>query len=325
MAESAGRAMLRATTPPAMRALPALVLAALALAGPVSAQCSARDVDVGALEAPFVLATARGGEIARAGLPLVETEALRVYVVGTADQLAALTVQRASPTRDPNAVRVVGLPETLDFVSPAPPPEPRPACVVDRYVLSDFGPPEGRVAFDRVVPTPGGVVTVRSEIPFGVLAVVRGAVSFGPLGSSLPERDYAVVGEPGRRTLAASENDIDLDYAVAFTYYLGGPRVRDGRAAPGVFVAVPVTGALGDNAFVGASLDLGTLFLVHAGVRLGRVERLVGPDLVGASVPDDFEPVTAAVWRAGLALGVSVDAAAAVGAFANVARSFAGR
>lgn len=309
-----------------MRLLPAvLVLLAASAAAQAPSRCSALDVDLSALEPPFLLVDGRGVEIARAGLPLVETEPLRVYVVGTAAELAALSVQRASPTRDPNAVRIAGLPETLDYAAPPAPSTEPPVCTLDRYVLSDFGPPEGRVAFDRVVQAPGGVAVVRSEVPFGVLAVVRGAVSFGPLGSSLPERDYAVVGEPGRRTLAASENDIDLDYAVAFTYYLGGPRVRDRGLAPGVFIAVPVTGALGDNAFVGASLDLGTLFLVHAGVRLGRVERLVGPDLVGASVADDFEPTTAEVWRAGLALGVSVDAATAVGAFADVVASFAGR
>ncbi|MEM1054554.1 MAG: hypothetical protein AAGI52_03430 [Bacteroidota bacterium] len=266
------------------------------------------------LDEPYLVVNTVGALLKSGGLPMDETETLTVYVVGEQAGLDAITVRRTSPTRDPDLINLAGGRAALDGIS----------CDSESYEATDFAPGEGKVGLYVVDTSDNKLKLVAPEITFGVRAVYRGAISFGPLVSTLPERSYSLLEEGDALRLIETGGDLDMEYAISFTYYLT-PHSRD-ESGPGLFVAIPVTGSLGESATAGFTFDLGTIFLLQAGVRLGRVDRIVAEqeDVVGMEVEMGFEPVTESVWKPGFVFGVSIDAASATRAFGKIVGELGG-
>lgn len=211
-------------------------------------------------------------------------------------------------------------------------------CALRQQRLVNFAPGTGTYVVEFTDAADNKNKQMGPTHSFSVRALYRGAVSFGPLASWIldPVYDVAPGENEGEFVLTESSGDLDLHYAVALTYYFAGARTRDAGFSLGSFVAVPITGALGDNAMAGFTVDFGTIFQIQGGLRLGRVNRLTDPfagryaEALGSGVPlvvDENLNVTEqtqSVFKPAPLLGVTIDAAAATRVFGTVLKSFAG-
>ncbi|HEX8385331.1 MAG TPA: hypothetical protein VF576_04050 [Rubricoccaceae bacterium] len=283
------------------------------------------------VDGPYLVLDALGAVVARSEGTLAEDQELDVFVVGLRDILQRVGVRRTSTARDPDRTWLVGVADRASFAAAAP-----ADCDVRRFPVQDFAPPKGEVTLSF---RSGGRTRDVARVDFAVQKVFRGAVSFGPLVSTLPERAFSGVplldapaGSDADSVLVAEGGRFDTHYAFMFTYYLnarpgGAGRVRDGSLGVGPFVAVPVSGNALDNVFAGLSLDSGGFFLAHAGLRFGKVTRLVDELDLEDGDPISVRPgqlETETLWRPAFTFGVSVDAATAATAFGKVISQLGG-
>lgn len=279
--------------------------------------------------APYLLISTVGTVSQREGFPIAENETVTVYVYGKQSVISDLRVRRTSNTRDPNEVRYTGTAASRSVLS-AMQTDP---CAIEVFQLGDFASSVGSIVVETR--NASGGWDKLSDYSFSVLALFRGSVSFGPLASRLPTRAYAaVIGDDGASRLARTEGGrFDVQYAFLFTYHLFGPRTRDNAGNLGLFLALPISGPFGDNAYAGLSFDLGTIFVANVGIRFGKVDRLIEsqerylvPDGDGRLpvLPDGFAVTTESEWKPALAFGVSIDAGAAAQAFGSIIGNLGG-
>jgi len=263
------------------------------------------------LEAPYIVMSTIGQKIKSAGLPISEADDLNVYLYGDPSATSQIFVRRSSPTRA-EQVRFGGLAAKALRDGAAP------DCQLRKHVLMAFAPGEGKFVLE--VADGNEIKQVGREVTFLVRRLIRGIVSFGPLASTLGDYTYEAVAETdGTFTLSELGDNLSLDYAFSFTYYLTGARARDESTSIGLFLAIPVTGTLGDTAYAGLSVDVGTVLVLQGGVRLGKVSRLVDTqqDLLNTMIPSDFTITTENRFIPAFTFGISIDAAAATKAFGN--------
>ncbi|MEL7361144.1 MAG: hypothetical protein AAFN13_03665 [Bacteroidota bacterium] len=291
---------------------------------------------------PYVAMSTLGAVRERGGLPMDEGQTLNVYIYGKSTTIRKLNVRRTSATRNADELDLAssgngfevldrGASDLLDSI------RDEDTCGIIAIPVSDFDAPEGKIVMEMTDVTDGNETKqVGAEYTFSVRTLFRGGISFGPLASLLPNRAYvAATSQDGASRLTRSEGgEYEVQYALLLTYYLFGPRTRGTSLNPGVFLALPVSGIFGDNAYAGVSFDLGTVFVGSVGVRFGKVDRLVEaqeaflvPDAQGTLpvLPDGFVVATESVWKPAFAFGVSIDAGAAAQAFGKIIGNLGGQ
>ncbi|MEL6771054.1 MAG: hypothetical protein AAFP18_08320 [Bacteroidota bacterium] len=285
-------------------------------------------------EAPYLALSPLGMVREREGFPLSEGQTLNIYVFGKLSVIEKLNVRRSSATRNADAFAIAGV-ASLDQneLTTARALLGSDECTIVSFELGDFAAPEGEIVLEAIDEADGIVKQIGSAYTFSVQSVFRGSVSFGPIASTFSSASYQVLttGEGVSQLATTARNDWEVQYALVFTYYLRRPQTRGGgRVAYGPFLALPITGAFGDNAYAGFAIDLGTIFMGYVGVRLGKIDQLARAQEVFLvrdgdgnlpALPDGFSIATESTWEIGGAFGVSIDATAAAQAFGSIVKA----
>lgn len=258
-----------------------------------------------------------------------ENDNVTVQLIAPPQAAPLLSVKRRSATRALGVFNAIGagltitIPEDQRPQQSRGPKAPRPPdCIVTNYELSDFAPGNGVIEVSAFVDEQRAVI---NTIEFAVSRLYEGIYGLGVITSDLTDRTFTLVPHDDDQVIAEEQEGETTRYVVTYTPYIWGRRDLDKRRGWREELRSrwwhhinPIVGVtlndVGDNAIVGASLDVGP-FLVSYGFHFSNVHVLSsrsglkpGDPFTGAAA--DLPVVTK--WENDPFIGFSLDLRAAV-------------
>jgi hypothetical protein len=180
--------------------------------------------------------------------------------------------------------------------------------------LADFAPGRGEVVIERVQEDATSLkVKTLGQFDFAVNPVYIGAVSFGPVRSTLIDPAFAVVSKGA--TSVISQTNVGSSrvlYVVMYTPFVWGKRDTDKPAKKLWHRVNPVIGLtlkdITDNALTGVAVDFPFGVFLSGGWHFAKVSEIdsrsgavLGEPFAGPSAP------TRTRWKTGSFVGATVD------------------
>jgi len=176
--------------------------------------------------------TPRGEVLRRPTRDINEKDEVVVYVYADPRAFKYLKVKRSSAIRVPGSVSLAGAGTSLaaaaKLFARSDETEPSLACAAKAVRLGDFS--EGRGEVQLLVTKGGGDQgkdVVVGSFDFVVHKLYHGVLSFGPVMTHLPSKEFGRVRRGGEQVIAETQTGGRAAYALCASLFLGGPRGLD--------------------------------------------------------------------------------------------------
>lgn len=239
-----------------------------------------------------------------------ENDQLQVFVKAKPELLKILHVERSSPFRNPNVVRVFGA-DAADILLPQAKGDRE--CYRS-FIIDNFEPGKGSIDINFIEnnkPVKIGSFDIQ------VNPLYSGAFNLGLVKTELIEPEFRVRLDGENRIIEKSnKDDDDYLYALMYTPYVWGKRDLEKSDKKESFLYRPWTHInptfgivpedIAKHALVGLSFDLPAGVLITYGMHFREIEKLSGNYKVGDTLTEDQIP-THESWEDDTFVAVSFD------------------